>query len=516
MYKLLSRSSGNVIGIQFSGKLTHAQYKEVLPIINERISEYGNIRVLLELNHFEGWDLRAALDDIFFKIKHHGNIERLALVTDTSEDEWAALVDQPFGRLPVGKEKIFKASQINKAWEWLEKGKTTILFVDPIQYHGKVRCGSNMKVLIAGTGVTGLTLGALLKARGFEPTFVSKDTKTSKHSFLVNLWPNALNILNGLGIKEEIEKASTELEDYEIFESDATPIISYKIQRIKEKYGPVRVIEHMKLKEIIADILPKKSFLSDVTIEELNQDHDQIAVVFSNGEKRSFDLVVGCDGAKSTVRKITFGKIPAAPQRMRYWYYVGDEKWNNHGKYQEYWSDNAVVTVGVIDDEIHMILGVRESECHFEDEEGALHFLRETFESFVSPIPKILKNIKKTDLKELDYKYVRLNSYVKGRVALVGDASLSTLPTSSIGAFLGIEAASVLAEELTRTNSQYIACALNKYEARRKLRYDQVKDLLDAYEHLPEERFGLISRFFKKVSEDDFFDLWDKVLESVI
>ncbi|KKK61502.1 hypothetical protein LCGC14_3013670 [marine sediment metagenome] len=49
MFKILNRSSGNVIGISVDGLLTHADYQRVLPEMEELIRQYGAIRVFLEI-----------------------------------------------------------------------------------------------------------------------------------------------------------------------------------------------------------------------------------------------------------------------------------------------------------------------------------------------------------------------------------------------------------------------------------------------------------------------------------
>lgn len=55
---------------------------------------------------------------------------------------------------------------------------------------------------------------------------------------------------------------------------------------------------------------------------------------------------------------------------------------------------------------------------------------------------------------------VRTPRWVQRRVALVGDAAAAFLPTAGIGASMALESAAVLADELSRTSSDYLPNAL--------------------------------------------------------
>ena len=82
MYQLMSESSGNVMGIKVSEKLTEKDYETLVPLLEEAISKHGKIRLLWDMDDFEGWNLEALWQDLKFDTKHKDSIERLALVGD--------------------------------------------------------------------------------------------------------------------------------------------------------------------------------------------------------------------------------------------------------------------------------------------------------------------------------------------------------------------------------------------------------------------------------------------------
>lgn len=61
-------------------------------------------------------------------------------------------------------------------------------------------------------------------------------------------------------------------------------------------------------------------------------------------------------------------------------------------------------------------------------------------------------------------------------MVLLGDAACAFLPTAGIGASLAMESASVLAEELSRSDAVHVESALAFYEARRRPRVEAAQD----------------------------------------
>ena len=71
---------------------------------------------------------------------------------------------------------------------------------------------------------------------------------------------------------------------------------------------------------------------------------------------------------------------------------------------------------------------------------------------------------------------IRGKDWVKGRVALLGDAACAFLPTAGVGASMALESAAVLDDELGRTDARFLTGALARYEARRKARAETFQD----------------------------------------
>ncbi|MDP6572340.1 MAG: STAS/SEC14 domain-containing protein [Rhodospirillales bacterium] len=116
MFELLAQNAANVIGIKATGRLSDADYREFMPRLEAIIDEFGPLRLLVDLEGFEGWDLRAAWDDLAFGVKHWGDFKRLALVGDRAWEEMAA---RAMDRLMPAQVRYFDLSERDAAWEWI-------------------------------------------------------------------------------------------------------------------------------------------------------------------------------------------------------------------------------------------------------------------------------------------------------------------------------------------------------------------------------------------------------------
>ena len=115
MIVLLPETSGNVIGVKVIGKLTDADFVENVPGIEAIFARHGKVRFLVDLTEFDGWDWQAAWDDFAFGIKHWGDIEKMAVITDS---RWEGLAAKFAGALMHAQVKSYDSLEIKRAWAW--------------------------------------------------------------------------------------------------------------------------------------------------------------------------------------------------------------------------------------------------------------------------------------------------------------------------------------------------------------------------------------------------------------
>jgi len=119
MFTIMPESSGPVVGVRATGKLTDADYKETLiPALDKLFAAHGTLNVLIYLDDgFEGWELGAAWDDARFGLGHRSDFARLAVVGGPAWVEWGI---KACGFLMKGEIRVFPADQLNAAWAWVK------------------------------------------------------------------------------------------------------------------------------------------------------------------------------------------------------------------------------------------------------------------------------------------------------------------------------------------------------------------------------------------------------------
>lgn len=107
----------NVVEIRVSGKLTHADYEQFVPVIERRIAEKGKVRILLQMDDFHGWEPTALWDDVRFDLRHFRDIERLAMIGDKAWEHGMAAFCKPFTSAEI---RYFEQGQEDEARAWLK------------------------------------------------------------------------------------------------------------------------------------------------------------------------------------------------------------------------------------------------------------------------------------------------------------------------------------------------------------------------------------------------------------
>ena len=97
------------------GKLTHEDYEVLVPMIDSALEgvKQPKIKMFVDVTQLEGWELRAAWDDLKLGLKHGSKFERVAVRGNKSWYEWAAKVGDWFVSADV---KYFEDEESALAW----------------------------------------------------------------------------------------------------------------------------------------------------------------------------------------------------------------------------------------------------------------------------------------------------------------------------------------------------------------------------------------------------------------
>ncbi|MGI2109424.1 STAS/SEC14 domain-containing protein [Shewanella frigidimarina] len=98
------------------GTLTHEDYLVITPMLEGALSQVDQPKVslFLDATELDGWDLRAAWDDLKLGLKHKSEFERVAILGNKDWLEWAAKIGSWF---IAGEIKYFEDE--DDALKWL-------------------------------------------------------------------------------------------------------------------------------------------------------------------------------------------------------------------------------------------------------------------------------------------------------------------------------------------------------------------------------------------------------------
>lgn len=112
----LARVEGvSFISIKAVGRLSHEDYLAITPMLEaalERVEGQG-VRVLLDATELEGWELRAAWDDLKLGLRHGHEFGKIALY---GQPGWLGLAARVGGWFISGEVRVFEEESAAINW----------------------------------------------------------------------------------------------------------------------------------------------------------------------------------------------------------------------------------------------------------------------------------------------------------------------------------------------------------------------------------------------------------------
>lgn len=106
------------VTLKAKGKLTHEDYEVMTPVIDSAIAEvkHPSVNVMVDITELEGFQVRAAWDDLRFGLKHNNEFKRIAIVGNANWQELMAKVGSWF---VSGEVEYFESHE--EALNWIYK-----------------------------------------------------------------------------------------------------------------------------------------------------------------------------------------------------------------------------------------------------------------------------------------------------------------------------------------------------------------------------------------------------------
>jgi len=329
-----------------------------------------------------------------------------------------------------------------------------------------------MKILIAGAGIGGMALAALLRQRGITTEVFERAPDFNHSGYMISLYPTGSRIFHGLGLMDEFRRISTRMGSYTVCNGHGETVHSYNMGEMLDQYGYPGTLMRGELLGLLRTRCADVPIHFNTKVESFEEREHEVVVRLSDGTKKRGDLVVGADGIHSTLRRQLFGDQPDHDTGWGCWVWTAKNSSRPKSAITEYWGTSRLVGVypvqhgfGVIGAGPTKLIGPDAMGSDGRRLKGYLSTFGPAIDDLLTELPENLAELFWWKLSDF-----RSDRWSKGRAVLMGDSACAFLPTAGVGASMALESAAVLADELSRTDAKFIPGALDHYEKRRKKR----------------------------------------------
>ncbi len=313
-------------------------------------------------------------------------------------------------------------------------------------------------VLVSGASMAGLSAAFWMNKTGYKVTVVELANEPRVNGAAVDLRGNTIDIVKRMGIYEELKRNSLHVEMVS-FKNDKD-VTEGSIALGAEGAEPANdeiEIERDKFVKILFDKLrPDVEFVFNNSIMALSETKDSIDATFKDGTQQSFDLVLGCDGLHSGVRRIWFGNESEYAHFMEAYFSISiiDKLLVKEKTMEMYNVPGKSITLNSYNnktDVIFCFVSEKEFPYDYRDTDQQRKIISEQFTGLSWRTTELLGEVQQSKSFYFDkFCQIKMPSWTKGRVALVGDAAYCASPAAGMGASLAVEGAAVLADALVK------------------------------------------------------------------
>jgi FAD-dependent urate hydroxylase len=365
------------------------------------------------------------------------------------------------------------------------------------------------RALVVGAGIAGLAAARTLSGAGSSVEVVERAPVWREEGAGMYLPGNAARALRALGLEQAVADRGVGIKRQRFSDQRGRLLLDVDVAELWDGVGPCLALHRADLHAVLRDGARDVPIRMGVDVRGLREHGESVAVELSDGRAGVYDLVIGADGIHSTVRRLAFGDDATARSLGQVgWRFLADCP-----PEVTTWSvllgdRTAFLTIPIGGGRVYCYCDVVVPPGEDRHEGPG-----ELFSEFAPPVPELLESVAdRADVHRSTIEEVALETWVRGRVVLVGDAAHATSPNMAEGAAMAVEDALVLAQSLGQHEAVY--AALKAFEARRRVRTDWVRAQThrrDRTRHLPSAiRNGVLRVFGRRIFRSNYRPLLDE------
>jgi 2-polyprenyl-6-methoxyphenol hydroxylase-like FAD-dependent oxidoreductase len=309
------------------------------------------------------------------------------------------------------------------------------------------------RVAVVGGGIGGLTAAIALDRRGIEAQVFEAAEAVREVGAGIWLPPNALQILDRLGLAERLAGQGMVLRRAELHDARAGLLRSIDFEDAARRHGFGTVAIHRaRLHQTLAAELPEERLHLGRTVGALDPPGGSVRMRFLDGGAVEARVVIGADGLRSVIRGQIFPEV-----RLRY---SGQTSYRAvveaalpaelDGVSREIWGPGCRFGFSAISPtEVYWYATLDAPLGAPVPPEGPRSMLERRFAGFPDPVAALIAATEEEALVQTDLNdFEPLERWHGERVVLLGDAAHATTPNLGQGGAQAVESAWVLAEQL--------------------------------------------------------------------
>jgi 2-polyprenyl-6-methoxyphenol hydroxylase-like FAD-dependent oxidoreductase len=338
--------------------------------------------------------------------------------------------------------------------------------------------------LIVGGGVGGMCAAIQLRKQGIAVTLIEQNPNWAPDGAGITISGPSLRALREVGVIKEVLAQGGHWQAVDICSPQGEVKMTVPILPAlgaEELPGAGGI-----MRPVLADILGHATERAGATVrlglsfERMTQDADGVDVLFTDGSRGRYDLVIGADGVHSAVRRVVMPAFPG-PQ------FTGQGSWR---AVVPRLRENSTIYMGATTKAGMNPISATECYLFVLDKRTGMDFipqdqwpgkLAELLAEFGGQVGDIRDALLRGEMRDAKLLYRPLAGHMipgpwhKGRIVLLGDTVHATTPHLASGAGIAMEGALVLAEELGRRH--FLEGALLAYAGRH---YDRARLVVTA------------------------------------